>query len=33
MPDDPYLKTYKIEGIGEDFIPSTLDLSLIDEVI
>jgi cystathionine beta-synthase len=24
--------TYKIEGIGEDFIPSTLDLSLIDEV-
>jgi cystathionine beta-synthase len=24
---------YLIEGIGEDFIPSTLDLSLVDEVI
>jgi cystathionine beta-synthase len=24
---------YKIEGIGEDFIPSTLDLSLVHEVI
>jgi cystathionine beta-synthase len=24
---------YKVEGIGEDFIPSTLDLSLIDEVV
>ena len=26
-------KSYKVEGIGEDFIPSTLDLSLIHEVI
>jgi len=25
--------TYKVEGIGEDFIPSTLDLSLIDDVV
>ena len=25
--------TYKVEGIGEDFVPSTLDLSLIDEVV
>ena len=25
--------TYKIEGIGEDFIPETVDLDLIDEVI
>lgn len=33
LPDDPYLKTYKIEGIGEDFIPSTLDLKLVDEVV
>jgi len=33
MPTEPFLKTYKIEGIGEDFIPSTLDLSLIDEVV
>ena len=33
IPSDPHLKTYKIEGIGEDFLPSTLDLSLIDEVV
>lgn len=33
VPQDPYLKTYKVEGIGEDFVPSTLDLNLIDEVI
>ena len=26
-------KAYKVEGIGEDFFPSTLDFSLIDEVI
>ena len=32
VPVEPFLKTYKIEGIGEDFVPSTLDLSLIDEV-
>ena len=25
--------TYKVEGIGEDFIPSTLDLSLVDDVV
>jgi cystathionine beta-synthase len=24
---------YKVEGIGEDFIPSTLDLSLVDDVV
>ncbi|MEO0269063.1 MAG: cysteine synthase [candidate division WOR-3 bacterium] len=24
---------YKVEGIGEDFLPSTCDLSLIDEII
>ncbi|MFZ3069672.1 MAG: cystathionine beta-synthase, partial [Anaerolineaceae bacterium] len=33
IPSDPHPKTYKIEGIGEDFLPSTLDLSLIDEVV
>jgi len=33
VPDDAHPKTYKIEGIGEDFLPSTLDLSVIDEVI
>jgi cystathionine beta-synthase len=26
-------QTYKVEGIGEDFIPSTLELSLVDEVV
>jgi cystathionine beta-synthase len=25
--------TYKVEGVGEDFIPTTLDFSLLDEVI
>lgn len=26
-------KTYKVEGVGEDFIPSTIDFTYIDEVI
>lgn len=26
-------ETYKVEGIGEDFIPSTLDLDLVDEIV
>ncbi len=26
-------ESYKIEGIGEDMLPSTLDLSIVDEVI
>ena len=25
--------TYKVEGIGEDFFPSTIDLSIIDEIV
>lgn len=25
--------SYKVEGIGEDFIPSTLDLNIVDEVV
>ena len=33
VPEEPFLKTYKIEGIGEDFVPSTLDLSILDEVV
>lgn len=33
MPEEPFLKTYKIEGIGEDFVPSTMDLKIIDEVV
>src|SRR5215471_3731897 len=27
------LKTYKVDGFGEDFIPGTIDLSIVDEVI
>ena len=26
-------KPYKVEGIGEDFIPGTIDLSLIDRIV
>jgi cystathionine beta-synthase len=33
VPSDVIPKTYKVEGIGEDFLPSTLDLSIIDDVI
>jgi len=29
----PLLKTYKVEGIGQDYIPGVLDFSFIDEVI
>ncbi len=27
------MKTYKVEGVGEDFIPTTIDFDYIDEVI
>ncbi len=33
IPDDAVARPYKIEGIGEDFLPSTLDLSVINDVI
>jgi len=33
VPFDPHPKTYKTEGIGEDFLPTALDLSVVDEVI
>ncbi len=33
IPNDAVARPYKIEGIGEDFLPSTLDLSVIDDVI
>ncbi len=33
VPENPFLKTYKLEGIGEDFVPSTLDLSVCDLVV
>lgn len=33
LPDGVQAKAYKVEGIGEDILPSTLDLSMIDNVI
>ena len=33
IPDDAVARPYKIEGIGEDFLPSTLNLSVIDDVV
>ena len=33
LPDKPQVKPYKIEGIGEDFLPTALDLSIVDEVL
>ncbi len=33
IPQGAEAKSYKVEGIGEDFLPSTLDLSVIDKVI
>ena len=33
IPDVVEATTYKVEGIGEDFLPSSLDLSVIDEVL
>jgi cystathionine beta-synthase len=29
----PLLKTYKVEGIGQDYVPGTLDFQYIDEVV
>jgi cystathionine beta-synthase len=33
IPEEIKPKTYKVEGIGEDFLPSALDLSVVDEII
>jgi len=33
LPEDARASTYKIEGIGEDFLPTTLDMAILDEVI
>ena len=33
VPDEPFLKTYKVEGIGEDFLPGTTDMRVVDEVV
>ncbi|GAB4271218.1 MAG: cystathionine beta-synthase [Candidatus Promineifilaceae bacterium] len=29
----PKAESYKVEGIGEDFLPSTTDLSVVDEIV
>ncbi len=33
IPEGAFPKVYKIEGIGEDFLPTTLDLKYVDDVI
>jgi cystathionine beta-synthase len=33
IPEGAFPKTYKVEGIGEDFLPSTTDLSVVDEIV
>ncbi len=33
IPDGVFPKVYKIEGIGEDFLPTTLDLQYVDDVV
>ncbi len=33
IPSGVYPKTYKVEGIGEDFLPSATDLSVVDEIV
>ena len=30
IPEGAYPKTYKVEGIGEDFLPSTTDITVVD---
>ena len=30
---NPQLKTYKVEGIGQDYLPGVLDFAVIDEII
>lgn len=33
IPEGAYPKTYKVEGIGEDFLPSTTDITVVDEIV
>lgn len=33
MPEGAFPKVYKIEGIGEDFLPTALDLNYVDDVV
>ncbi len=32
IPSGVYPKTYKVEGIGEDFLPSTMDIKYVDAI-
>ncbi len=33
IPAGAYPKTYKVEGIGEDFLPSATDMSVVDDIV
>src|SRR5512146_672107 len=33
IPPGAYPKTYKVEGIGEDFLPTTTDISVVDDIV
>jgi cystathionine beta-synthase len=33
IPAGAYPKTYKVEGIGEDFLPTATDLSVVDHIV
>jgi cystathionine beta-synthase len=33
IPRGAYPKTYKVEGIGEDFLPTATDMSVVDEIV
>ncbi len=33
VPEGVYPKTYKVEGIGEDFLPTTTDISMVDDIV
>ena len=33
IPEGVKAVTYKVEGVGEDFLPSTTDLSVVDEIV
>ncbi len=33
IPEGAYPKTYKVEGIGEDFLPSTTDIRVVDDIV
>jgi cystathionine beta-synthase len=33
IPEGAYPKTYKVEGIGEDFLPSNTDINAVDDIV